>query len=360
MKTLHSSEAGYSQVERDEVRPSVYGDEPGLSYIRRACPRSGYHTAFVLSGGGARGALQVGALRALLEYGERPDVVVGTSIGAWNAAWLARTPTPEGVEALADAWCGLQPAQVMLGRAKSWFGSLRSHLLCSALRRVAHGLPSLYSNTGLRQMVQRYLGDATFEDMTVPLRIIAANLTHGGRAVFERGSVVPAVLASSAIPGIFPPVRIDDSLYSDGGTVDGCSVETAVELGARRIFVLAIGYDTEGDGGAVWSEAAHEGATDVPDGKTPYSMAAVLQRASQVMGNYQIQRELERLPEGVEAHVISLSTGTGNGTLDFSNVSEWIERAYNTTREYLRTHLPARESDPASEETESRVRVLSA
>src|SRR5579863_2722396 len=74
----------------------------GASGVHR--PRWRGYTAFVLSGGGARGALQVGALRALLECGERPDVIVGTSIGAWNGAVLARDPTLTGVEAVEEAW----------------------------------------------------------------------------------------------------------------------------------------------------------------------------------------------------------------------------------------------------------------
>ena len=337
METIRFGEVEPGQFERERAHLSASGAHSAIRSIHRARVPERSGTAFVFSGGGARGALHVGALRALLEYGVQPDMLVGTSIGAWNAAWLARMPTLQGVEALAAAWRELQPAQALLGcdpHTSSRMRSLSGRLLFTALRRLMRGQSSLYSNAGMRQLLSHHLGDLTFEDLALPLRVIAADLTHGGRAVFRTGPVVPAVLASSAIPGIFPPVRIGDGIYADGGTVDGCSVETAVNLGARRIFVLAIGYDTVGDGGTRWTGAAQP-ELDGSHHKAPYSAAAVIERASQVMGNYQIQRALEQLPHDVESHVITLSTTTGNGTLKFGDVSGWIERAYTMTRDYL-------------------------
>lgn len=348
MQTRNAFDAVYAHSGREDGDLAADRNQSNVRHIHQMRLRSRNRTAFVFSGGGARGALHVGALRALFEYGVRPDFVVGTSVGAWNAAWLARTPTADGVEALAEVWGGLEPARVLFGRALPVRSAQRVRLMLAALRRIAGGCPSLYSDAGLRQLLASHFGGVTFEDLTLPLRVIAANLTHGGRTVFESGPIVPAVLASSAIPGIFPPVRIGNALYADGGTVDGCSVETAVELGARRIFVLAIGYDTVGDGGARWS-CAEEARVD---GRSPYSAAAVIQRASQVMGNYQIQRALERLPHGVEAHVIRLATGDGGGTLNFGGVSAWIDQAYAITREYLRAAL-THDEQPADDRAAS-------
>lgn len=339
METMRFDETETRQGERASAYLSASGSYSAIRSLHNARLHERAGTAFVFSGGGARGALHVGALRALLEYGVRPDMVIGTSIGAWNAAWIARMPTLNGVEALADAWCELEPGQALLGRRlRTHVGTrtLGGRLMITALRRLVSGQSSLYSAEGMRQLLSRYLSDLSFEELALPLRVIAANLTHGGRTVFHSGPVVPAVLASSAIPGIFPPVCIGDAIYADGGTVDGCSVETAVKLGARRIFVLAIGYDTVGDGGAVWTSEG-QSQTERAHRRSPYSAAAVIQRASQVMGNYQIQRALEQLPRNIESHVITLSTTTGNGTLKFGNVTEWIERAYTTTREYLAT-----------------------
>lgn len=311
---------------RAATRPLAHDDRHGMRLIHHPEREQRPRTAFVLSGGGARGALQVGALLALLERGVYPDMVVGTSIGAWNAAWLARMPTLVGVQELADIWRQMHASDLFFGRALPRWAPLRGLLALAALRRVARGRSSLYGDAGMRQLLAGHLGELTFGDLALPLAIVAANLTDGGRTVFRSGPLAPAVLASSAIPGIFPPVRIGNSVYADGGTVDGCSVETAVAMGARRIVVLANGFDVLNDGGGRWSALR-------PDESCP--MACVLQRASQVMGTHQIRQALERLPRGVEAHVISLSSGDEGGTLNFRRVPRWIEHAHATTCAYL-------------------------
>ncbi|MGZ3714250.1 MAG: patatin-like phospholipase family protein [Ktedonobacterales bacterium] len=313
----------------------------------RPVPPADTRTAFVFSGGGARGALHVGALRALLEAGIYPDMAVGTSIGAWNAAWLARTPTLEGVEDLANIWQALLPQHVLFGRRFplcSRVLSFKGLAMLAALRRLKGGCSSLYGDAGLRQLLTLHLTDQRFEDLALPLSVIATDLSHGGRAVFRSGHVVDALLASSAIPGIFPPVCIDGSMYADGGMVDGCSVETAVDLGARRIFVLAIGFDSDADGGSSWSVNKEHSPKQARRG-SGRTIPAVIQRASQVMGNYQIQRAIERAPLDVEIHLISLSTGTGGGTLSFGNVSQWMSSAYDSTRAYLDTMCSSRTAD---------------
>lgn len=306
------------------------------SIIRRRRPPADA-TAFVFSGGGSRGALHVGAIRALLEAGISPDLLVGTSIGAWNAAWLARCPTIEGAEALAALWTNAQPGQLLLGRQlpfSSRTRALSGLLMLSALRRLVRGEASLYSDAGLRRMLAERFASLTFEELALPLSVIATDLTHGGRAIFRSGAIVEAVLASSAIPGIFPPVTINGATYADGGMVDGCSVETAIEMGARRIFVLAIGYDAAECDGAAWMQA-DEHALVSGRGARRHSAPSVIQRASQVMGNYQILNALERAPRDVEIHLISLSPGAGGGSLSFGHVSDWIDSAYRSTQAYL-------------------------
>ncbi len=309
----------------------------GIRLIPRPQPSTDTRTAFVFSGGGARGALHVGALRALLEAGICPDMLVGTSIGAWNAAWLARKPTLEGVDELAGIWQELQPHHVLFGRRfprLSRLLSFKGLAMLAALRRVTGGYSSLYGDAGLRRLLALHLAGQTFEDLALPLSVIATDLSYGGRAVFRSGPVVDAVLASSAIPGIFPPVRIDGAMYADGGMVDGCSVETAVDLGARRIFVLAIGFDSDADGGSSWSDNK-EHSPEQAYHRSGRTISGVIQRASQVMGNYQIQRAIERVPDDIEVHLISLSAGTPGGTLSFGNVSQWMANAYRSTQAYL-------------------------
>jgi NTE family protein len=304
-------------------------------------PRWRSYTAFVLAGGGARGALQVGALRALLEHGESPDVVVGTSIGAWNGACLALRPTIEGVEWLADAWLSTNATRLLLGidpLLNSPPQAVNFGRVLAALRRLAAGNPSLYSDTGLRQFIDRFLKDVTFEDMAIPLRIIAADITSSTRAIFSTGPVVPAVMASGAIPGVFPPVTIEGHVYVDGGALDNASIETALMLGARRVFVLDVGYD---DAGVIAPLLPSDSLTRhrTPNSmraSSVHAMVAVLERTAQVMNRYQLTRALERVPRGIEIHVLRLGTSVRGGTLDFDKAAMWIELGYAAASDYLR------------------------
>lgn len=314
---------------------SPQGPLRGAEGVHR--PRWRGYTAFVLSGGGARGALQVGALRALLEAGERPDVVVGTSIGAWNGAVLASDPTLCGVETMERAWRSAHPIRVLLGmepRAGSPAQALAAMRALTAVRRLAAGQPSLYSDTGMQQLLGKLVGASTFEELAVPLRVIAADITHGKRVVFDSGHVAPAVLASSAIPGIFPPVRIGDAAYVDGGALDNASIETALSLGARRVFVLDVGYDGHDAGSALWSEVQPQ---DSVRRRTMgvLAVSAVLERTTQVISRYQLDRALLRVPRGVETHVLHVSADAGGGALEFEKAPQWIEQGYDFARTYL-------------------------
>lgn len=338
---------------REALTSSQNGAPLSQAHTPLRQPRWRDYTAFVLSGGGARGALQVGALRALLEHGERPDLIIGTSVGAWNGAWLAMGPTLERMETMARVWASVHPAQVLLGRERIAGGAsrqaTRGALALAAARNVTRDSPSLYGDVGLRQLLSRYYAGATFETMAVPLYVIATNLTDGDRTVFAGGAIGPALLASSAIPGIFPPVRMGDAVYVDGGAVENCGVELALTLGARRIFALMVGYDASPAATQAWNASA--GHDERPQSRVrrlramaPHALASVLDRTTQVMSRYQLEHDLARLPPGVETHVIRPSTPQGGGALDFDAAPEWIEHGYAFTRAYL-ANLPDKSSD---------------
>lgn len=196
--------------------------------LRSVRARKRPHVAFVLSGGGVLGAVQVGQLRALIEACIVPDVLVGTSVGALNAAAVAADPTPSGVDLLADVWLSLHGDDLFPG---------------SRVQRALHFVRKgdhLYSNEGIRALVRK-LSVGSFEEMQKPLSIVAANLRTGAEHVFESGPVAPALVATTALPGIFPPVLIDGELYVDGGIVNNVPISVAAELGARRIYVLTCG-----------------------------------------------------------------------------------------------------------------------
>jgi predicted acylesterase/phospholipase RssA len=218
--------------------------------------------------------------------------------------------------------------------------------MLAAAQRVAAGHPSLYGDAGLKQLLSKTIGSWTFEDLVVPLRVIATDITHGERAVFSAGPLAPAILASSAIPGIFPPVRIGDSVYVDGGAVDNASIETALALGARRIFVVDVGYDESNSGADLWTEegapAGVTGARAFARGSAAHVLAAVLERSVQAMSRYQLTGALSRVPRGVETHVIYAASGTKGGSLEFERAPAWIEHGYQLTRDYLRANVTRR------------------
>lgn len=187
----------------------------------RRAPRN----AFVLSGGGVLGAVQIGQLLALLERGIVPDLLVGTSVGALNAAYIAADPTPQGARTLAQIWTRLRADDVFPG---------------GTVRRVWHIVARgdhIVGNEGLRRLIEHLPVDR-IEELSVPLHVSATNLRTGEERWFSNGPVMPALLASTALPGILPPVDIDGERYIDGGVVNNVPISRAVELGATRIHVL--------------------------------------------------------------------------------------------------------------------------
>ena len=182
--------------------------------------------AFVLSGGGALGSVQVGCIQLLIEHGIFPDLIVGTSVGALNGVFLAKNPTLDGVAQLKELWLSLGP------RGPFKEGRLR------VLLRLFSGREHLYANSTLRKLVCQYVGDTTFEDLDVPALVVATNMETGEPAVFGQGPVEPAVLASTAIPGVFPPINIESVEYVDGAMMSNCGLETAWDHGARRMVVI--------------------------------------------------------------------------------------------------------------------------
>lgn len=316
----------------------------------RPRPRWSDYTAFVFSSGGARGALQVGALRALFERGERPDVVIGTSIGSWNGAMVARNPTPSVIEELTRVWRGLTTSRVLLGwepRFTPVAPAFTGAFVVAAIRRVTMGFPSLYGDTGLRHIFAEHLAHATFEDMRIPFRVIAANLTSGGISVFGRGPIEMALLASAAIPGIFPPVRINGQTFVDGGALESAGIDTAIALGARRIFVLDAGYDATPEADELLQRLINRGPHSGQQANA-HALAVILERTATMMGRYQIQRDFDRIPPGVEAYLIRPTDTLRDATLDFDHADTWIDAAYEYARAYLEEHVapPARAISP--------------
>jgi NTE family protein len=190
-------------------------------------PRRRPRTAFVLSGGASLGALQVGMLRALYERGVTADLLVGTSVGALNAAFIASRPqTPETAQELARAWRGIERADAFPVSLRTMVGGLAGHR--------DHLVPA----HGLRRIIERHVELEDLSDAQVPLSLVAFDVNAGTEAVLCDGPAVDAIVAACSIPGIFPPVAMGEQLLVDGGVVNNTPIRHAVELGAERVYVL--------------------------------------------------------------------------------------------------------------------------
>jgi NTE family protein len=181
---------------------------------------------FVLGGGGSLGAVQVGMLRALAEYGLTPDLVVGTSVGSVNGALLALDPAG-ATERLAAIWSVMTRRRVFPGGPVAQLRMLRRHR------------NHLFPNDGLARVLSDALGpDRDFASLVLPFGTVAVDATTGHPVLLRTGPLVPAILASSAIPGIYPPVEIDGRVLYDGGVLANVPIRQAIELGARSLVVL--------------------------------------------------------------------------------------------------------------------------
>jgi NTE family protein len=261
-------------------------------------------TAIVLGGGGNLGATQVGMLRALLERGVTPSVLIGCSVGALNAAGLAAEPTMAGIERLEQIWRNLD------GEAIVASGRL------SALWLLTRKYRSLQANDGLRQLIETSLPFRRFEEARIPLHVVATSMRTGGERWFARGPVVEPILASAALPAVFPPVEINGELLIDGAVVNNVPISKAVELGASRIYVL------------------HVGNFERPRRAPKRPLDALLQSFS-IARNYRFQAETERAPDGCELIVLPAIDPGNVKYNDFGRSRELIERAYRATATWL-------------------------
>lgn len=271
-------------------------------------------TAFVLGGGGLLGAVEVGMLRALFEREVRPDLVLGTSIGAFNGALVATQPDLAVVAKLTELW------QSMSSAREAGYGD---RALRTFRRAVASGT-HLWSAEPLRQRLEEQLGDLTFEELPVTFQVCAASIERSAEHWFSSGRVVDAVVASAAVPGLLPPAVVDGEHYLDGGIVNSIPLGRAVGLGATRVFVLQVGrLDRQ-----------------LKPPKRPWEVARV---SFEIARRHRFVRELAELPDSVECHVLpargtSARDDTLLGSRDFSGVQARIAATYDASRAYLAEH----------------------
>lgn len=187
-------------------------------------------TAFVFCGGAGLGALQVGMLRALVERGIRPDIVTGTSSGAINALVFAADPTMDAVERLERLWLSVRRRDLF--RVNPW----------TVGRAVLGGGTHLAGSTHIHRVLASTLPVARIEDTKIPLAITLTDTASRRQVVVHAGDALQTVMASSAVPGLFPAVRIGGREYIDGGITSDPPIAPAVELGATRACVMPVGW----------------------------------------------------------------------------------------------------------------------
>ncbi len=256
-------------------------------------PGSRPTTAFVLAGGGSRGAVQVGMLAELVDRGIRADRVYGASVGAVNGAAYAGDPTPAGMRRLHEIWENLTGEMVFpRGRVHGPWMFFQQR-------------PSVHSNAGLRQVVSDGLTFDRLEDTEIPLEVVVTSLTNGEERWLTEGPATEAILASAAIPAMLPPVVIDGDVLVDGGVVNNVPISRAVASGATRIYVMLCG-------------PLH---FRPPQPRRP--VEAVL-TAFYVAVHARFSRELASLPPGVEVFVFSGGNDPSADYRDFSGTEQMV------------------------------------
>lgn len=265
---------------------------------------------FVLGGGGVRGAVEVGMLRALFEAGVVPDLIVGTSVGAINGAAVAHTPHPAMVDRLEQAWAS-PTASAIYG--ESW---------PRQLRRLATSKTHLNDPAPLRALLEDMVGEsARFEDLQVPLAVCAASIESAAEQWFDSGPVIDAVLASASVPAALPPTRIGGEHYIDGGVVNSIPLGEAISRGATEIYVLQVGRIEE--------------PLEVPT--KPSEVGRV---AFEISRRHRFAREMTAVPGHVSVHVLPYG-GHQPGDQRLSAYRKMdrtharIDAAYQASRTYL-------------------------
>ena len=270
-------------------------------------------TAFVLAGGGSLGAVQVGMLKALDRAGLTPDFIVGASVGAINAAYYAASPDAAGIERLERIWTGLCRADIF---PFSMFGTA----MCLLGRRDHLAFPHR-----LKALIESELPYRRLEDARLPCHVVATDMLDGTEVRLSSGDVAQALLASAAIPAVFPVVTIDGRALMDGGIASNTPISAAYALGATRMVVLPTGLPC---------------ALKAP----PRGAIALALHALNLLSMRQLLADIDRLADRCELLVVPPLCPLGVNTYDFSKTAELIRRADAETHLWLEGGM--RDRDP--------------
>lgn len=260
-------------------------------------------------------------LQALHDNDVRADFLVGTSVGAVNAACMAGRPDAEGLEHLSETWLGIRRQDVFplspLTGARGLLGQA-NHFI---------------SNASLRTLLETHIPYRRIEEAVVPVHIVATELKTGRAVVLGSGPTVPALLASCAIPGVFPPVAIGRREFVDGGVASHTPLTVAIELGATRIYVLPVGYP--------WLNREPTNAL----GMALHALARIVEQ--------KLDSDVAVYRDVADIHVMPALDMADVSPADFSHTRELIQWGYRSARRALtganghRPVAPRLQPDPA-------------
>lgn len=259
--------------------------------------------ALVLSGGGILGAVQVGVLKALFRGGLRPSMVVGTSVGALNGAFVAFQPDLAGVSELEAVWRDLRASRIFEQNPVRLAVNLITRRNC------------MFRTDLLQQLIGDSLVTDDFAAAQIPLRVVATDMTRGEKVVLEEGPVSEAVLASCAIPGLFCPVESGGVMLVDGGLVANMDLETAVNAGASDILAIDL--------------------TQPPDGFKSDSIVKVLYRSLELLLQQQVKRDIERFSDRARITVIRPHLDHAHTLASFGHIDHLIDEGERLGRQLL-------------------------
>jgi NTE family protein len=267
----------------------------------------------VLSGGATIGAFQVGVIDVMARRGIVPDLLVGTSVGAINAAFWALNPEPNVGERLVRLWLECDRSTMFPDSPVPMVGRL--------LQRRDH----VTTQRGLERVLQRSLPEgAKVESCSVALALIATEAKDGQRVVLRNGQLLPAMLASSAIPGLWPAVEIDGHCFFDGGLVASSDVQTAVEAGMSDIIIID-----------VMSGRIENGTMDV---------AQILEWSARISARRQTELAIRAFGHGLRIAVLRPNLASGPWLGDFSRTRQLFHAGQMAAEVFLARHLGQRRS----------------
>ena len=261
-------------------------------------------TAFVFSGGASLGSMEIGMLKALIEYGITANFVVGTSVGSLNATYYAYKPDIEGALELEEIWKSIRSKDIFP------FSAFKS------IRRIIKGNNYLIDPSGLEKLLTKVIPCDNLNDTKIPVYIVSTDILTGEEVVFSSGEVVEKLIASASIPMIFPPVKIGKHILVDGGVLNNTPISSAIRFGATKVIVLPTGYTCDRR-------------------KEPSNLIEMVLTSYSYMQHQKLATDIELYKDKVKLKIIPPLCPVKVSPNIFSKSGELIERAYKSTQSWL-------------------------